>query len=397
MKHLDFNPSAELRLALAWHEVRLSNRARAAVIISSLGDNNHTNHSAATLVGMMQAREQNVGFAGLQNLGLLMSTSAQLAQLNAGVGGGLPASALDKHVTQLRERAAVHHMQTASSSIQGGSGSPPPRNILTIERVRPYQPKLPANLPPKPLPGQPVSQVAAFLEREGEGFVLNLAGQDLRSVHDLAGQIKALQDLAPGLRFNFSEANLSGINLSGLTLRSGNFTKATLIGTNLSESNLHAASFVGANLSQANLSNSTLTANFDQANLTSATLDRANLVGAGLHRATLVGASLVDAELYQADLREAKLTGSNLTLANLNRANMEGVVLVGVQVNGASFFNADLSDSVVTNVDFSKANLTQTIFTGAKITDVNFVGAKLNGVVLTDTNQTRVVWPTPRS
>ncbi len=395
MKHLDFNPS-ELRLARTLHGIRHSNRTRAAEIIRSLGDNNLANQSAAKLVGVMQAQGQSVDFVGLQKSALLMGTSAQLAQLNSGVGGGLPTAAQEKRVAQLRERAVVHHMQTTPSASQGETVSPPPGNILAIERVRPYQSNLLANLPDKPLPGQPVSQVAAFLEKEGTGFVLNLAGQDLRSVPDLAGQIKALQSRESGLRFNFSGAVLSGVNLAGTTLRGANFREATLIGTNLSESDLHAASFVRANLSQANLSNSRLTANLDGADLSNANLDGANLNNAGLDRANLSGASLVDAELGEADLRRATLTGALLTGANLNGAHLQGAVLGGASLEGASFFRADFSGSVAAGVDFNRVNLTQANFTGANITNASFVGAKVDDIILTDTHQTGVVWPTPR-
>ena len=57
---------------------------------------------------------------------------------------------------------------------------------------------------------------------------------------------------------DFSDANLSGMDLSGSYLEDANFSGAKLVGTSLSGANLLRANFVGANMQNADLSRARL-------------------------------------------------------------------------------------------------------------------------------------------
>ncbi|MCI4435426.1 MAG: pentapeptide repeat-containing protein [Ignisphaera sp.] len=61
-----------------------------------------------------------------------------------------------------------------------------------------------------------------------------------------------------GIRANFSEADLSGEDLSNVNLYWANFSMANLIGTNFSGSNLSRVNFIRANLSEANFTGAKL-------------------------------------------------------------------------------------------------------------------------------------------
>jgi hypothetical protein len=93
-------------------------------------------------------------------------------------------------------------------------------------------------------------------------------------------------------------ADLSGVNLSDVSLR-----LAFLPQANLSGANLRGTDLAGANLHEANLR---------AADLSGANLRMAHLSGADLHGADLHGASLLFANLVEADFTDADLTGCRI-------------------------------------------------------------------------------------
>ncbi|MFF4119551.1 pentapeptide repeat-containing protein [Streptomyces sp. NPDC001714] len=98
-------------------------------------------------------------------------------------------------------------------------------------------------------------------------------------------------------------------------------------------------------------------ANFEGADLTSATLQQADL-----RRANLKGANMESADLRMADLRGANLTGANLTsadlrLADLRDANFEAAVLVSADMRGACISGINLRGAVMTSVDMRGARM----------------------------------------
>lgn len=83
-----------------------------------------------------------------------------------------------------------------------------------------------------------------------------------------------------------------------------------LQGVSLADCNLRNADFSGSDLSHADLKG--------------ADLSGANLAGAEMRQADLRGAKLCDADLSDVDLRETRLTGADLSGADLWRANLMG-------------------------------------------------------------------------
>lgn len=101
-------------------------------------------------------------------------------------------------------------------------------------------------------------------------------------------------------------------------------------------------------LSGADLSNVTLS---------SAKLSGANLSDARLSRANLTGADLTDANLEGADLCDAKLTGANLTGANLATANLTGADLSEVTLSRTNLTRAILSQANVRKIRISATSM----------------------------------------
>lgn len=83
-----------------------------------------------------------------------------------------------------------------------------------------------------------------------------------------------------------------------------------LQGVSLADCDLRNADFSGADLSNADLQGADLTG--------------ATMAGAELHRADLRGAKLCNVDLSDVDLRETRLTGADLSGADLWRANLMG-------------------------------------------------------------------------
>jgi uncharacterized protein YjbI with pentapeptide repeats len=134
------------------------------------------------------------------------------------------------------------------------------------------------------------------------------------------------------------DADVSGVNLSGVILLSGaslerailrnaNLERAILEGTDLSMAKLSAANLSGAILRGATL----IGADLNMANLQKAVLIEANLRAANLEEANLEGAILIKANLSPANLRRTKLRGANLRGANLSYVNMEGAEVTDEQ------------------------------------------------------------------
>ncbi len=101
-------------------------------------------------------------------------------------------------------------------------------------------------------------------------------------------------------------AQLTGLDLTGTSLRN----------RNLSFADLNDADLAGADLRDSNLSS-------------------ANMRGAGLRDADLRGADLRNADLSDADLRGANLLGTKLEGAELWRANLQGCRIGAKQLHAA--------------------------------------------------------------
>ncbi|MBZ8178973.1 MAG: pentapeptide repeat-containing protein [Oscillatoria sp. PMC 1051.18] len=211
------------------------------------------------------------------------------------------------------------------------------------------------------------------------------------NVTELGGKYAAgVRDFA---NVNLSEANLSGINLSGANLSEANLNVVNLSGANLSGANLeraklNVARLSGINLSRAKLNQAVLNvANLIRADLGEAELIEAALIRAELIRAELSGANLRNANLNGVDLREATLRYANLSGCNLSEANLRGAfltsaILEGATMNGANLCRCDLSAANLREAELRQVDLSRADLNGADLRGANLRWADLSGASL---------------
>ena len=145
-------------------------------------------------------------------------------------------------------------------------------------------------------------------------------------------------------------ANLSGMSITRADLGRANLNGANLIGANLTEVNLRMANLSEANLAGANVTRADLRmANLRMANLSEANLAEADITGAYLSFANLRMAHLNGANLREANLKMTYLGGANLTEADLRMANLNGANLEGIQALNTNFRQAILTGSCLEN------------------------------------------------
>jgi hypothetical protein len=146
------------------------------------------------------------------------------------------------------------------------------------------------------------------------------------------GQQAVSMEKVKGQQADFTEENLSGVNLSGKDLDRAIFWQA-----NLTEADLSRAKFSRANLSRAILK---------RANLRDANLGHADLAWAILSDADLTWANLKGADLSHVNLSRAKLNGADLSASDLGGVNFDGATLTNVILSRANLKSADLSAGV---------------------------------------------------
>lgn len=125
----------------------------------------------------------------------------------------------------------------------------------------------------------------------------------------LAGKTLTSSDVSNYSPGHLRCADLSGADMSGLSLIQVDLTGAILRNANLQNTDLTQATLDGADLSHANLSNAKL----DQASAHNANFGGANLTSASMVQTDLTGASLNGASLGGVSFTEATLTGTTFT------------------------------------------------------------------------------------
>lgn len=140
---------------------------------------------------------------------------------------------------------------------------------------------------------------------------------------------------------DFSNSNLSKINIVGANLKYSNFR-----GARLSQSHIARAKFDFANLQEASL----VLAQGYGVTFNGADLSETDMMAAKFYEAEFIGSNLCRANMGNAHLIEANFSGANLRGAKLNYSKLDG----------ASFQDADLAECQFTNasahsVDFSRS------------------------------------------
>ncbi len=215
----------------------------------------------------------------------------------------------------------------------------------------------------------------------------------------------ALFKAKPGERIDYSNHDLTYLDLAGLDFKGAtlahsdlygtDFTGANLKGADLSHTRLNRAVLIRADLSGADLSGATIfrptvytdmrsdladAPHFSGANMTGVRV-MANLSGADFRGANMAGADFSPLEsrpgqgtitsLMKNVLKSCDFSGAELKGANFDRADLTFARFVGANLKGANFAKADLS-----KVDFAGADLTDSDFTGADLYGANLGSAK---------------------
>ncbi len=177
--------------------------------------------------------------------------------------------------------------------------------------------------------------------------------------------------------FDWTGANLAGLDLRGVDFTESFLEGADLRGADLSGAQLTRAVFCRAKLDGAILDNANLTeANLGQASLKDAKARGANLEKAQLFQTVLVGCDLEGAKLDGADFMECQLD-----FAKLSRASLAGTMIFRARLSNVDFGEANLTKTMLIECDakesdFSKANATSLLLVGT-----NASGSKFRGTV----------------
>jgi hypothetical protein len=130
----------------------------------------------------------------------------------------------------------------------------------------------------------------------------------------------------------------------------------------------------GPNLAGKQLTNSSLS-QYEPSGLRCANLTGADLSGLSLVQFDFTSANLSKANLQHSDLSQATLVDADLSGANLTDATMIQVTANDAKLVGANLSGVDLTQADLTNADLSKANLSGTSFTQATLDHATFTGA----------------------
>lgn len=219
----------------------------------------------------------------------------------------------------------------------------------------------------------------------------------------------ALFKAKPGEPLDYSNHNLTYLDLAGLDFKgaklahsdlyAADFTGANLRGTDLSHTRLDRSVLIRADLSGANLSGATILRPTVYTDLNENLADAPRFAGANL-TGIRVMAKMSGSDFHGADLTDANFTpregrpgqGTITTLAknvlkscDFTRAIMRGVNLDRADLTFSRFNGADLRDANLTDADLSKVDFTGADLTGANLTGADLYGANLIGVKGLDT------------
>jgi len=134
-------------------------------------------------------------------------------------------------------------------------------------------------------------------------------------------------------------------------------------------------------------------ANFFDEDMSGADLSGMSLVGAQLNCVNLSGANLIGVDLTGAKLFRADMSGANLAGANLTSANLANATLEGANVEGATLVDINAYFVNFRQVDMSTVNLTDARLIGARFPDSLLVNESVTGEQLAKANQR--IGPTP--
>lgn len=179
---------------------------------------------------------------------------------------------------------------------------------------------------------------------------------------------------------DFQNAELNGVDLSGLNLSEANFAGASLDSVNFSNTDLSKAKFTQAILARAN---------FTKSKLTNTTFDDATLGKAIFHYADLSKASLKNTVLAQTDFSNAVMVNAKIEIGDCNQtdfsdANLTKTFFASANIIECKFNNTNCQDSNFHKSTFMESNISKSNFSNAKLNDTCFVEVEASYVNFTN-------------
>ncbi|WP_244536171.1 pentapeptide repeat-containing protein [Hyphomicrobium sp. NDB2Meth4] len=242
------------------------------------------------------------------------------------------------------------------------------------------------------------AHVPTVLAAETEPVPQNAADM---SVRDIATELfKAKPGEAPDYsNHDLTYLDLSGLNFKGAKLAKSNFygadfTGANLRGTDMSGTRLDRATLIRADFSGANLSGASILRPTIYSDLSENLADAPRFAGANLSGIRVM-ANLSGSDFHGADLSDANFTPREVragqgTITTLSKNLLKSCDFTKAIIRGGNFehalmtfsrFNgADLTDANLRNTDLSRADFTGADLTGADLTGADLDGATLLGV-----------------
>ncbi len=195
--------------------------------------------------------------------------------------------------------------------------------------------------------------------------------------------------------FNRIITPLLGLTLLSAALHSPAAAQVPVNSRLMISGNCSGCDLSGRDMSQLTLTGADFTNSvFNHADLSGGEFDGSNLSGAHFRRAYLIRTkgntvNLSRAVLSDAMMNEAHLTASNLSETDLRRADMSGGVFTGSDFTAARLTNASATQADFTQAKFHSAqldhaNFENAIFTSAEFKDAKFGHAYLDGASFED-------------
>ncbi|MEN0066388.1 MAG: pentapeptide repeat-containing protein [Myxococcota bacterium] len=190
-----------------------------------------------------------------------------------------------------------------------------------------------------------------------------------------------------GLDFNYADltgAHLSRADLSRADLRGANLIGADLGGANLVEANLKGAGFFGAKLAGAivravDLGTTNLLSGADLSRLN---LEGITLAGVDLTSTQFRGTNLRKADLSNSILRDTNMVGADLRGTNLSQAKLDRANFRTADLRGANLRWASISDVRWNGARIDSATQVSSGWTQEFITDLHDQGVLLDSLLL---------------
>ncbi|KJV56917.1 pentapeptide repeats family protein [Orientia chuto str. Dubai] len=170
---------------------------------------------------------------------------------------------------------------------------------------------------------------------------------------------------------DFSDKNMSALNLAYCDLTFCKFSKANLDSSCLEGAKVTGASFYKANLNNANLIKvSGSGAIFDKAKGNNVRLMGAEL-GTVTNGVGSVPATFKGAQLFTVDSSFADMSGCNMEAAILEQADFSQANMMGVKAIQAQMPNSTFEQAVASSINLSNSNLTNSSFKEAEMINAN--------------------------